>query len=282
MGEGTKANGEPDFEHRGRIIEDEVRVEASAEAIYRAWADPEAITGWFVGRMEGRMRAGETITWHWAEEQGGMSQRVLVADPPHRLVTEMELPTGVSYLEVTVRQEGGHSVVRLVQSGFGTGPEWDAQYEGMLSGWMIALAVLKLFAERYLDRRREEILLLREAPFEPDRIRALQRTEGGVARWLARSGSPGSAVGDPVRLVLDDGRTLTGTVLRTTRSETLWSWDEIGGVVEIKAYQGPHWGSKVGLRISSWLKDAAELADLEGWLSAAVGRLVDVLSGGGG
>jgi len=272
---------EEDFAHRGRSIEDEVRIEAPPEVIYHAWADPQAITGWFVDRMDGRMEPGETVTWRWEENQAEVSQRVVVAEPPHRLVTAMELPNGVSYLEVTIRQEGGHSVVRLVQSGFGTDPEWDAQYEGMLSGWMIALGVLKFFAERHRDRRRHEILLFADAPFEPGRIRELQRTEGGVARWLARSGSPGSAVGDPVRLVLDDGRTLTGTVLRTTRSETLWSWDEIGGVVEIKAYQGPHWGSKVGLRVSSWLKGAAELADLEEWLSTVVGRLVAALTGGG-
>jgi uncharacterized protein YndB with AHSA1/START domain len=271
---------ESDFEHTGRVIRDEIRIEAPADAVYRAWSDPETISAWFVGRMEGRMEPGETVTWSWADEDPGMRQRVLLADAPRRFVTEMELPQGASVLEVVIEQDGGHSVVRLVQSGFGEGPEWDDEFEGMLSGWMMALGVLKLFVERYLGRQRREILVLGDAPFDREGIVELQRTEQGLARWLSRSGSVGRAVGEPVKLVLDDGRTLTGTVLRTTRWETLWSWDEIDGVVEIKAFRAAQWGSKVGVRISSWLGDAAELADVEGCLTTAVERLVEALSEG--
>ncbi len=266
-----------EFQHTGRMIRDEVRIEAPPEAIYRAWSDPDFVTGWFVGRMEGRMEAGETVTWRWDDAGPGMTQRVVVADPPHRLVTAMELPQGVSYLEITIEQEGGHSVVRLVQSGFGTGPEWDDQYEAMLSGWLIALAILKFFAERYFGRKRTEIVVLGDAPFEPDQLLALQRTEGGLARWLTRSGSPGAG-GESVRLVLADGRTLSGTVLRNTSNEAVWSWDEIDGVLELKAFREPRWGSKVGLRVSSWARDAAELADIESLLSRAVGKLTEVLA----
>jgi uncharacterized protein YndB with AHSA1/START domain len=268
------------IEHTGRVIRDEIRVEAPAEEVWRAWTDPAAITGWFVGGMRGRMTPGETVEWFWDEEAPGMRQRVLVADAPNRLVTEMELPQGVSILEVTVEQEDGHSVVRLVQSGFGEGPEWDDEFEGMLSGWMMALGVLKLFAEHYVGRDRREVLVLDDATFDRQGVLELQRTDRGIARWLARSGTVGRAVGEPVRLELEDGRTLTGTVLRTTGWETLWSWDEIDGVVEIKAFRAARWGSKVGVRISSWLDDAAELADLEGWLTKAVGRLAGALAEG--
>jgi uncharacterized protein YndB with AHSA1/START domain len=266
-----------EFEHRGRTIRDEIRIDASPENIYRAWADPDMITAWFVGRMEGRMEVGETVTWHWDDPSPGMSQRVLVAEPPHRLVTEMELPHGVSYLEVTIEQEGGHTVLRLVQSGFGEGPDWDDEYEGMLSGWMVALAILKFFAERYLGRRRREIVVLGDAPFDREEVVTLQRSESGLGKWLTRSGDPGRHVGDPDRLVLEDGTTLTGTVLRTTSFETLWSWDEIEGVLEIKAFRSAGWGSKVGLRVSSWIEDAAELADLEGWATRAVEKLTAAL-----
>lgn len=269
---------ESEFEHTGRTIRDEMRIAAPPELVYRAWADPEHVTGWFVGRMVGRMEAGENVTWYWDDSGPGMSQRVLVADPPHRLVTAMDLPQGVSYLEVTIEQDGGHSVVRLVQSGFGEGPEWDDQYEGMLSGWMIALAILKLFAERYVGRKRREIVVLADAPFDREEMLELQRTESGLGTWLARSGAPGKAIGDPVRLVLENGRTLTGTVLRNTSYETLWTWDEIEGVVEIKAFRSTDWGSKVGIRVSSWLENAADLAGIEDWLGAAVGKLTAFLA----
>lgn len=272
----------PEFEHIGRVIEDEVRIDASPEEVYRAWTDPEAIAAWFVGRMEGTFEPGETVTWHWDTEGPGMSQRVVVAEPPHRIVTAMELPQGVSYLEVTMEQDGGETVLRLVQSGFGDGPEWDDQCDAMLSGWMIALAILKLFAERYFGRRRREIVVLADAPFEKDEALALQRSEGGLARWLTRSGTPGAAVGEPVRLVLENGETLTGTVLRATPQETVWSWEEIDGVLELKAFREPSWGSKVGVRISSWLEDASDLAEIEEWMRTAVGKLASVLAEGVG
>lgn len=271
-----------EFEHTGRVIRDEIRIDAPPEALYRIWSDPEAVAAWFVGRMEGRFEAGETITWYWDETGPGMSQRVLVAEPPHRLVTVLDLPQGASYLEVTIEQEGGHSLLRLVQSGFGSGPDWDDQYEGMLSGWMIALAILKLFAERYADRKRREIVVLADAPFEDDAIVGLQRSESGLARWLTRSGAPGDADGDPVRLVLEDGRTLTGRVLRHTPLETLWSWDEIEGVLEIKAFRAAGWGSKVGIRLSSWMKELAGPAELEEWVTTVVGKLTAALADGGG
>lgn len=261
------------FEHSGRVIRDEMRIDAPADAVYQAWSDPELVTAWFVGRADGCMEPGETVNWYWGSGDPGMSQRVLVAAPPRRLVTAMKLPQGVSYLEVTIEQEEGHSVVRLVQSGFGEGPEWDDQYEAMLSGWMLALGILKFFAERYFDRKRREILVLGDAPFERAKLLELQRTERGLSSWLTRSGQPGGEVGEPVRLVLENGMALTGTVLRNTRYETLWSWDEIEGVVEIKAFRAALWGSKVGVRVSSWIEDAGELADVAEWLGTAVERL---------
>jgi uncharacterized protein YndB with AHSA1/START domain len=269
------------FEHTGRRIEDEMRIGAPPEQVYGAWSDPDLLTSWFIGRMEGRMEEGETVTWLFDDSGPGMSQTIVLAEPPHRLVTRMDLPQGPSFLEVTIEPDGEGSVVRLVQSGFGEGPEWDDQYEGMLSGWMIALAILKIFVERYFGRDRREIVVLADAAFDRADAVNLQRTEDGLARWLTRSGEPGEEVGDPVRLVLEDGTTLTGRVLRNTPQETVWSWDEKEGVLEIKAFRGAGWGSKVGVRISSWLEDLSELADLEEWLTSVVERLAGALTGDG-
>jgi uncharacterized protein YndB with AHSA1/START domain len=274
MGESTAV------ELAGRAIRDEIRVAAPPESVYRAWSDARLIADWFVGRMEGRMEPGETVTWLWDDGGPGMAHRVLVAEPPRRFVTEMELPQGPSRLEVTIEPEEDGSLVRLVQSGFGEGPEWDEQYEAMLSGWMVAMAILKLFLERYRGRRRKEILVLTDASFEREEVLGLERSEDGLARWLTRSGAPGEAVGQPVRLVLGNGETLTGTVLRNTRFETLWSWDEIEGVVEIKAFREPSWGSKVGVRVSSWMDDLSDLADIAEWLKGAVDKLAAVLAEG--
>jgi uncharacterized protein YndB with AHSA1/START domain len=268
---------ESDAKHTGREIRDEVLIEAPPEAVYRAWSDPELVPGWFVSKVEGRMEAGETVYWSFGVDSGGMTHRILKAEPPRQIVMELDTAEGPTRLEITIEQKGGHSLLRLVQSGFGEGPEWDDQYEGMLSGWMLALAVLKHFAERYFERKRTQILVLEDAQYDRDRVLELQRTSEGLSRWLSRSGSAGGNVGDPVRLELANGRWLTGTVLRATKQETLWSWDEIDGVLEIKAFRGAAWGSMVGVRIVSWMDDVSELADLKDLLGAAVGKLATLV-----
>ena len=263
--------------HTGRVIREEVRIDVPPETLYRAWSDPEALASWFVGEMKGRMKEGETVTWHWGAREPGMTHRVLLVEPPHRLVTEMPLAQGPCILDVTIEEVEGGSRLRLIQSGMGEGPEWDDQYESMLSGWMIALAILKFVAKRYLGRPRREIVVLAEASFDRDEVARLQRTEEGLSRWLTRSGAPGEVEGRPVRLELEDGRTLTGTVLRTTPTETAWSWEEIDGVVELKAFRTPRWGSRIGLRVSSWMEDLSELTDLEETLSTSVEKLTGLL-----
>ena len=263
--------------HTGREIRDEILIEAPPEVVYQAWADPDMVPDWFVTRAEGRMEEGETVFWSWDADGEGMAHRVVKAEPPRRIVLELGVPQGLTLLEITIEQQGGHSLLRLVQSGFGDGRDWDDQYEGMLSGWMVALAILKHFAERYLERKRTEIMVLNDAEFDREKLIELQRSEEGLARWLTQSGTVGEKVGEPVQLVFADGRTLSGTVLRTTAQETLWSWDEIEGVLEIKAFRGSVWGSKVGVRVMSWLDDVSELADLKDFLAGAVGKLATLL-----
>lgn len=263
--------------HSGRAIRDEVRIQAPPQVVWDAWADPDQVSRWFVDRAEGRMEAGREVRWLW---EGGerMVHRVVEARAPERLVLAMDVGESATVIEITLEQDGGHTVVRLVQSGFGEGEKWDAVYDGMASGWMIALAILKHFAERYFGRPRTQLMVLTDASFDAEDVQPLQRTAEGVAGWLARpGGTVGSEPGEPVRLILSDGRTLTGTVLRQTSHETLWSWEEVDGVLELKAFKGPHWGSKVGVRVMSWLDDASGLADLGRTLGDAVSGLAALL-----
>ena len=268
---------EREIPHTGRSIRDEIRIGARPEIVWQAWADPARVPCWFADRAEGEMEAGNTVTWYWDNGHEQMAHRVLLAEPPRRLVLEHDLPEGLTYIEVTIEQEGGQSVLRLVQSGFGEGPEWDERFDGMASGWMVALAILKHFAERYFERRRTEILVLQDAKFDREELLGLQRTAGGLGRWLSRSAEVGSSVGEPVKIVFENGQTLTGQVLRQTPYETLWSWDEIDGVLEIKAFRGVHWGSKVGIRVMSWLDDVSSLSGMDEWLGKAVTALVATL-----
>ena len=47
-----------------------------------------------------------------------------------------------------------YSVLRLVHSGFGDGPDWNDEYGGISRGWVFELGCLKHYMERHLGRER--------------------------------------------------------------------------------------------------------------------------------
>jgi hypothetical protein len=66
----------------------------------------------------------------------------------------------------------GTCVVRLVNSGFGWGEEWDDQYDGMESGWRIFLHVLSLHLAHFAGRPASVVqaLAMLPAPDGPDAL----------------------------------------------------------------------------------------------------------------
>ena len=53
---------------------------------------------------------------------------------------------------------GGCCVVRLVNTGFGDGREWDAQYEDMVKGWQLFLLNLRLHLEHFRGQTARAVL----------------------------------------------------------------------------------------------------------------------------
>jgi uncharacterized protein YndB with AHSA1/START domain len=266
-------------EHRGRKIEREIRIQAPADRVWEAWADPVKISQWFTDRAGGFAEPGATITWFFDAFHFHISYQVLCSEPGKSYTIRWEEPPpgrepGV--LEIKLSQAGGVTTMRLVESGFREGAEWNEEYEGVSSGWTMALALLKNYAENYFGQARASWLLLRPAAYTKEQVVPLQRTEAGLARWLTRSGSLG-ATGEPFRLVLQSGETLSGRVLAVTKSETCVSWDEVGGALEFKAFaMGPQ--KMVGLRASAWAGGAARLEAAKPAMEAALDRCAAVLA----
>ncbi|MBK6440578.1 MAG: SRPBCC domain-containing protein [Actinomycetales bacterium] len=76
--------------------------------------------------------------------------RVAAWEPPHRIV--LDGGEGVDWLAfvwLVEARDGGSCVVRRVNTGFGTGAEWDAQYDGMVKGWGLFLRNLQLHLEHF-------------------------------------------------------------------------------------------------------------------------------------
>lgn len=261
----------------------QVRTAASPRQVWEAWTDPEKIAHWFVDRARGKPEVGTTFTWIFEKFGYEIPYEVVAADPEKRFALGGEIPgRGPFLLEVTIEKEGAETVVTLVNSGFLDGAQWDEEYEGVASGWVHALAVLRHYLENYFGRPKATLLLVRPAPYEYDALLPYYATSQGLERWLAGSASIGRT-GEPFALSLVGGESVSGRLLSQSGWEVALSWKELDGVLELKGFRMGPAGRVVAIRVLSWregLDDRGLQSRFEAPLTEALERLSAVLAGG--
>lgn len=266
-------------QHVGRVVRREIRIDASPEAVWDAWADAEQIACWFVDSAQGEARAGEVVTWRFEHFGYEFPIPILEAVRGERLVLGGDIPGRPPTLqEVVLEKEGGTTILRLANSGFGEGAEWDDEYEGVDSGWHMALATLAHWLARYAPRRRTHLVAMRPARFEYAALQPLFDTAEGLSEWLAeRARFDGERLveGGEFALDLRDGQgTAAGRVLARTGRELLLEWPARNAVLGLKCFSMGPAGRFVALDLSAWSLDADERAATQRFLDAALERLV--------
>jgi hypothetical protein len=210
-----------------------------------------------------------------------MRYEVLEAEPGRRLLLRMAFPGRPPVTqEIVVRTEAGQTVIELVNAGFGA-EDWDGQFEGIDSGWKLALAQLRYYLEHQWGKRRHVWLAFRPARLDWSRLESLFRQPEGLSRWLTTHGASGSGIpgneGEPVSLVLRDFTPLNGDLLADSGKEVLLSWSELEAALELKAFAaGPETGM-VGLRLSSWAADPPDRTEVQAWMDTCAGRLASAI-----
>jgi uncharacterized protein YndB with AHSA1/START domain len=267
---------QPGSPHRsdGRRIEAEIRTTATPEEVWKAWTDPAALCGWFADEARGEAKPGGILVWGF-RGFGEMPYSVVVADPPSRLVLGGDIPgRGPFAVEILIHHSAGTTIVRLVNSGFLDGPEWNEEYEGVRSGWTGAMALLKHYLEHHLDTPRHAALIVRPASVGPEELYRCFSEADGLAAWLTRVGVLGE-LGQSAALVLRDGTRLSGRVIAATGREKAVTWqEENGAVLELKGF-GTLGRRMVGVRLTTWGPDTSRLTRLERLFTPAVERLAD-------
>lgn len=133
-----------------RSLEFEVEVAGSPEEVWTAIATGPGISSWYVPHtVEEREGGAATLRFGPGD---GMEVRARVAawEPPHRVVFANEGDEeGLAFEWLIEARSGDTCVVRLVNTGFGTSEEWDAQYDGMADGWPLFLRNLQLHLEHF-------------------------------------------------------------------------------------------------------------------------------------
>lgn len=116
------------------------------------------------------------------------------------------------------------------------------------------------------------------AEFSFEQVVELQRSGAGLRKWLTKSGEYGEA-GESFSLELHEGGRASGRVLARTKRETALGWDEIHGVLELKAFSmGPQ--KFLCVRGCGWGLSAEKAKELEGQMERAVERLANTLTKG--
>ena len=150
-----------------RVIDLSVEVPGTPEEVWRAIATGPGITSWFVPHeVEGR--EGGTVTLDFGPGFGELTSTVAAWDPPQRVKFESGGDRGLAHEWLVEARDGGSCVVRLVASGFGTGADWDAEYDGLSHGWRIFLHNLRLHLTHFAGQNGRAIIPTAMAPGPKD------------------------------------------------------------------------------------------------------------------
>ena len=105
-----------------------VEVPGTPEEVWAAIATGPGISSWFVPcALDGRV--GGEVAMDFGS-YGKDTARVTSWEPPRRVVFEGGNERSLAYEWLVEARDGGTCVVRLVNSGFGDGSEWDGDYDG--------------------------------------------------------------------------------------------------------------------------------------------------------
>jgi uncharacterized protein YndB with AHSA1/START domain len=129
-----------------RAIRLEAEVPGTPEQVWEAVATGPGITSWFVpAQVEGRVGGRVAMSFGPGMDTAGV---VTAWEPPHRFAYRSDgMPLAYEY--TVEARDGGTCIVRLVNSGFGEGAEWDAEIGGMEAGWRLFLNNLRLYLTHF-------------------------------------------------------------------------------------------------------------------------------------
>jgi uncharacterized protein YndB with AHSA1/START domain len=134
-----------------RSIELKVEVPGTPEEVWRAIATGPGITSWYVPHTFDEEKEGSAGTARFGPgPEMEVPGRIAVWEPPKRFVLDGgEDVEGMAFEWMVEAADGGSCIVRLVNSGFGSGDEWDAQYDAMTGGWVMFMTNLRLHLEHF-------------------------------------------------------------------------------------------------------------------------------------
>jgi len=161
-----------------RIVKETV-VQLPADAVWRALTEADELRRWFPVDARVEPGVGGSIWLSWGAGAEGEAP-ITGWDPPRHLQwTEARGPVKLAIDFHIEAQAGGTTRVRLVQSGFGDGPDWDDEFHMLSGGWSYFVAHLHWYLERHHGVPRDLIAFRDEVPLS--RLEAFERLRRSLA-----------------------------------------------------------------------------------------------------
>lgn len=171
-----------------RAHEHEFSIDASPAEVWKAITNAEELVNWFPMEAQVKPGAGGSINYGWAPEMQNPCQIEIWEPQSHLRTSWMEPVAGnadgtraASVVDWFIKGEGGKTILRLVHSGFGTGSQWDDDYDGTNRGWNYELRSLRHYLKHHLGTRRKMIAVRQETTLPPPEVWKRLMGPGGLA-----------------------------------------------------------------------------------------------------
>lgn len=122
-----------------------VDIPRAVHDVFEAIVDPAGMANYFISSGSGRLEAGQTVTWRWADVGAELPIRVLAVEPD-RLVRFSWPATGSdTEVDILLSQTGDGTQVEVVERGWPADEAGIAAYGQQIGGWVDMLLGLKAY-----------------------------------------------------------------------------------------------------------------------------------------
>ena len=139
-----------------RAIELEIELDVDSSLVWEALTQAERLASWFPLEARADTGAGGKVFVSWGDDCA-WETTIDVWEPGKHLrwVDDPWTKSDGTVVQIAVdyylESKHGKTVVRLVNSGFGTDADWDDMYDGTRNGWIYFLRNLKHYLEHHAD-----------------------------------------------------------------------------------------------------------------------------------
>ena len=252
-----------------RKVETQIEIAAPVEAVWKALTDAEELVRWFPLEAKVTPGAGGSFRISWGSDFM-WDTRIEVWEPNRHLRTvtrqapfAAEESSGASpqareiAVDYLLESKGGKAVLRLVHSGFGSGADWDEEFEGVRCGWEAELRSLRQYLEKHAGKARLVCWIRQPFSVAVEQAWARLTGAGGLAPIAAghelHEGQPYSvetAAGDRLQGII------TSVFPLRSLSATVENLNHAIFRVEIYKYAGHHIAS---VWLSTWGVPGAQM-----------------------